>query len=89
MLKQHSYRRLDKARLVDWNFPPKRWIFSPNEGMIARMVDDHLDGEGIVNIHEEGICIVVAETSYVCLCNSINISCEVSILADGGGGDRG
>lgn len=55
---------------------------------MARVLDNHPDGQGIVDIHEESVSVVVVEAGRVCLSYSINVCCEVSVFTIEGAGER-
>ncbi len=50
------------------------------------MVNDHLDGKSIVDIHEEGISHVFIKTGYVHFSYAINKSSVVGIFTGVGAG---
>ena len=54
---------------------------SPNEGLVTGMVNDHLNGQGVINIHEECIGGVMVQTSDVDFGYAINVCSEVIILS--------
>ena len=53
----------------------------PNQRLVARMVNYHLDGQCIVDIYEEGVRLISVEPRGIHLCQGINERCEIFVLA--------
>ena len=53
----------------------------PNQRLVARVVDYHLDSQCIVDVHEEGIRLISVEPRGIHFCQGINERCEILVLA--------
>ena len=53
----------------------------PNQRLVARMVNYHLNGQCTVDIYEEGVCLISVEPRGIHLCQGINECCKILVLA--------
>ena len=53
----------------------------PNHWFVARVVNDHLDGQSIVNIDEEGVGLIAIKPRGIHLGQSTNECREIHIFA--------